>query len=418
MLREAERSAAVTHNHPEGIKGAQAVALAVLLARQGADPGAMREELTARFGYDLDRTATEIRPGYTFDVSCQGSVPEALVCALEAADWLDAVRLAVSLGGDADTQACIAGALAEARFGGMPGGRRTHRPQDAAGTPAGNRERLRSAPGPEAGRTGKARVNHTRLKKQLAPGPDPATPFYVSIAGNIGVGKSMITTMIGEVFGWRMYFEPVINNPYLDDYYKDMNRWSFHLQVYFLSKRFEVQKLILDQPGSAVQDRTIYEDVEIFAPTLHRRGCMDDRDYENYREVFRNMVAFLRPPDLIIYLSLQAGDGAGPHPPAGPQLRVGHPPGFPAGPARGLRGLDRAGAGPVPGAHHRHRDRSTCATTTTPSRSCCDLIREFHLEKHAARRPKTGKAGKGKMRTGDYRPSDLLRGPRHPGRRC
>lgn len=127
-------------------------------------------------------------------------------------------------------------------------------------------------------------------------------PFHVAIAGNIGVGKSMVTTLIGRAFGWRMYFEPVINNPYLDDYYRDMKRWSFHLQVYFLSKRFEVQKEILTNGGAAVQDRTIYEDVEIFASTLHRRGCMDDRDYENYREVFRNMVAFLRPPDLIIYL--------------------------------------------------------------------------------------------------------------------
>jgi len=146
-------------------------------------------------------------------------------------------------------------------------------------------------------------VNHTRLKRQLGAGPGSQTPFYVSIAGNIGVGKSMITTMVGEVFGWRMFFEPVINNPYLDDYYKDMARWSFHLQVYFLSQRFEVQKTILDRPGSAVQDRTIYEDVEIFAPTLHRRGCMDDRDYENYREIFRNMASFLQPPDLIVYLA-------------------------------------------------------------------------------------------------------------------
>jgi deoxyadenosine/deoxycytidine kinase len=142
----------------------------------------------------------------------------------------------------------------------------------------------------------------TSLKKKFPKKDNPKTPFFVSIAGNIGVGKSMITTMLGEVFGWQMHFEPVINNPYLEDYYKDMKRWSFHLQVYFLSKRFEVQKLILDHKGSAVQDRTIYEDVEIFAPTLYRRGCMDDRDYENYREVFRNMVAFLSPPDLIIYL--------------------------------------------------------------------------------------------------------------------
>jgi len=137
--------------------------------------------------------------------------------------------------------------------------------------------------------------------------PQPeGTTFYVAIAGNIGVGKSMTTRLVGETFGWPMYFEPVINNPYLADYYQNMERWSFHLQVYFLSKRFEVQKRIMDHGGSAVQDRTIYEDVEIFAPTLHRRGCMDSRDYENYREIFRNMVSFLRPPDLIIYLRCRA----------------------------------------------------------------------------------------------------------------
>jgi len=121
VLREAERSAAVTHDHPEGIAGARAVALAVLRARQGARPADLRRELQERFGYDLARSVDAIRPGYAFDVSCRGSVPEALVCALEGDDWLQAVRLAVSLGGDADTQACIAGAVAQARFGGVPG---------------------------------------------------------------------------------------------------------------------------------------------------------------------------------------------------------------------------------------------------------------------------------------------------------
>jgi len=129
-----------------------------------------------------------------------------------------------------------------------------------------------------------------------------ATPFYVSISGNIGVGKSTVCTRIGEEFGWLTYFEPVDDNPYLADYYKDMPRWAFHLQIFFLSKRFEVQKEIIEHDASAVQDRTIYEDVEIFARVLHERGCMDTRDYENYREVFRNMVSFLRPPDLILYL--------------------------------------------------------------------------------------------------------------------
>jgi deoxyadenosine/deoxycytidine kinase len=140
------------------------------------------------------------------------------------------------------------------------------------------------------------------LRQRFGLRQQPRTPFYVSVAGNIGVGKSMLTRLLGQSFGWPMYFEPVINNPYLDDYYADMARWSFHLQVYFLSQRFAVQKQIQDRGKSAVQDRTIYEDVEIFAPTLHRRGAMDRRDYDNYREIFTNMTAFLQPPDLILYL--------------------------------------------------------------------------------------------------------------------
>jgi ADP-ribosyl-[dinitrogen reductase] hydrolase len=120
VLREAEKSAAVTHDHPEGIKGAQAMALGILLARQGAEPDRIKKEITDRFGYDLDRTVQAIRPEYDFDVSCQGSVPEAIICFLEGDDWEQAVRLAVSLGGDADTQACMAGALAQARFGHVP----------------------------------------------------------------------------------------------------------------------------------------------------------------------------------------------------------------------------------------------------------------------------------------------------------
>lgn len=118
-LEEARRSAAVTHDHPEGIRGAQAVAGAVFLARTGVSKEDIRRFLTERIGYDLSRTIDEIRPGYRFDVSCQGSVPEALTAFLESRSVEDAVRLAISLGGDADTQACIAGSVAEAYFG-MP----------------------------------------------------------------------------------------------------------------------------------------------------------------------------------------------------------------------------------------------------------------------------------------------------------
>jgi ADP-ribosylglycohydrolase len=119
-LAEAARSAAVTHDHPEGIKGAQATAAAVFLARTGASKADIRSELSGRFGYDLDRTIAAIRPDSIFDETCQGSVPEALIAFLDADDFAHALRLAISLGGDADTQAAIAGAAAEAHWGGLP----------------------------------------------------------------------------------------------------------------------------------------------------------------------------------------------------------------------------------------------------------------------------------------------------------
>jgi len=120
VLREAERSAAVTHDHPEGIKGAQAVALAVFLARTGASKEQIRRDLSFRFAYDLDRSVDEIRPAYEFDVTCQGSVPEAIVAFLDSSDFESAIRLAVSLGGDSDTQAAIAGGIAHAFYGAVP----------------------------------------------------------------------------------------------------------------------------------------------------------------------------------------------------------------------------------------------------------------------------------------------------------
>lgn len=120
VLREAERNAAVTHDHPEGIRGAQATALAVFLARTGHDKSAIRDTITAVCDYDLQRELDDIRSAYRFDVSCQGSVPESLLCFFESVDYEDAVRNAVSLGGDADTMACIAGSVAEAYYGDLP----------------------------------------------------------------------------------------------------------------------------------------------------------------------------------------------------------------------------------------------------------------------------------------------------------
>jgi len=126
--------------------------------------------------------------------------------------------------------------------------------------------------------------------------------LYIAIAGNIGAGKTTLTRMLSEKLGWRAYYEKVIDNPYLSDFYEDMKRWSFHLQVYFLSHRFKSQKEITQWPGSCIQDRSIYEDVEIFAHTLHAQGNMSKKDYENYQLLFSIMVSYLRKPDLIIYL--------------------------------------------------------------------------------------------------------------------
>lgn len=131
-----------------------------------------------------------------------------------------------------------------------------------------------------------------KIKRQL----------FVAIAGNIGAGKTTLTRLLSDSLGWRAYYEKVIENPYLQDFYEDMQRWSFHLQIYFLSNRFKAQKEITEWPNSCIQDRSIYEDVEIFAHTLYQNGNMSKVDYENYRELFSIMVSYLRKPDLIIYL--------------------------------------------------------------------------------------------------------------------
>ncbi|MBL8007553.1 MAG: deoxynucleoside kinase [Ignavibacteria bacterium] len=125
---------------------------------------------------------------------------------------------------------------------------------------------------------------------------------FVSIAGNIGSGKSSLTRLIADELNWKPYFEKVNNNPYLKDFYSDMSRWSFNLQVFFLSHRFRTHIEILKSKSSVIQDRSIYEDVEIFARNLYQLGKMNKRDYLNYRSLFREMTSFLKPPDLLIYL--------------------------------------------------------------------------------------------------------------------
>jgi deoxyadenosine/deoxycytidine kinase len=126
--------------------------------------------------------------------------------------------------------------------------------------------------------------------------------YFLAIAGNIGVGKTELTTRLSQELGWLAYYEPVIQNPYLDAFYADMRRWSFHLQIYFLSERFKAQAEIGKSSLPFIQDRTIYEDAEIFARTLHEQGSMTEVDYRNYTSLFHVLVSYLRKPDLVIYL--------------------------------------------------------------------------------------------------------------------
>jgi deoxyadenosine/deoxycytidine kinase len=128
---------------------------------------------------------------------------------------------------------------------------------------------------------------------------------YVAVAGNIGAGKSSLTGLLAQHFGWEAFYESVDDNPYLSDFYEDMRRWSFNLQIYFLSSRFRHQKEMLGDEVNLIQDRTIYEDVEIFAKNLHQMNLMSDRDFTNYEALFKEMSYYLRPPDLLVYLRAQ-----------------------------------------------------------------------------------------------------------------
>jgi deoxyadenosine/deoxycytidine kinase len=125
---------------------------------------------------------------------------------------------------------------------------------------------------------------------------------FIAVAGNIGVGKSTLTALLCDNLGWEAFYEAVDDNPYLADFYRDMQQWSFHSQVFFLSRRLRHHRKLLDRPGVVVQDRTVYEDAEIFAENLFRQGHMSERDYRTYRELYEAMGLFLPPPDLVVYL--------------------------------------------------------------------------------------------------------------------
>jgi hypothetical protein len=130
----------------------------------------------------------------------------------------------------------------------------------------------------------------------------PRPKKHVAVSGNIGAGKSSLTDVLSQYFGWEAMFEQVDDNPYLTDFYNDMRRWSFNLQVFFLSQRFRHQRRIEEMEQSVVQDRSIYEDAEIFARNLHEMGLMSARDFENYTELFAIMTSYLEPPSLLVYL--------------------------------------------------------------------------------------------------------------------
>jgi deoxyadenosine/deoxycytidine kinase len=125
---------------------------------------------------------------------------------------------------------------------------------------------------------------------------------FIAIAGNIGVGKSTLTRLVSQQLSWEPFYEAVSENPYLADFYEDMGRYAFHSQIFFLSRRLRHHRRLLDFPGSVVQDRSVYEDAEIFAHALHLQGHIAERDYVTYRELYEVLVEFLPPPDLVVYL--------------------------------------------------------------------------------------------------------------------
>ncbi len=125
---------------------------------------------------------------------------------------------------------------------------------------------------------------------------------FIAVAGNIGVGKSTLVKLLAEKLDFKPFFEPVSDNPYLADFYQDMRAWAFHSQIFFLTRRLRIHRELIDHPGSAIQDRSVYEDAEIFACNLYRQGLIGERDYKSYHELYQVLADFLPPPDLVIYL--------------------------------------------------------------------------------------------------------------------
>jgi deoxyadenosine/deoxycytidine kinase len=125
---------------------------------------------------------------------------------------------------------------------------------------------------------------------------------FVAVAGNIGVGKSTLVERLAEKLAWEPFYEPVGDNPYLADFYDDMRTWGFHSQIFFLTRRLRMHRMLTEHPTSAIQDRTVYEDAEVFAYNLSLQGHISDRDFETYRELYQVLTSFLPTPDLVVYL--------------------------------------------------------------------------------------------------------------------
>jgi deoxyadenosine/deoxycytidine kinase len=126
--------------------------------------------------------------------------------------------------------------------------------------------------------------------------------YFITVAGNIGVGKSTLVTRLADYLGWEPVLEAVAENPYLADFYQDMERWSFHSQVFFLSRRLQQHHRLLEQPNSVIQDRSVYEDAEIFARNLHDQGHLSVRDWQCYCDLYQTLITLLPPPNLVLYL--------------------------------------------------------------------------------------------------------------------
>ncbi len=189
-------------------------------------------------------------------------------------------------------------------------------------------------------------------------GENQRSRVYVSLAGNIGVGKSTAVALLADAFGWQPYFEFVADQPYLDDYYVDPKRWGFHSQIWFLSQRFEQQQEIADTPISVVQDRSMYEDYEVFVKSLLEQGILSHRDFRTYRRLYQALLDVATPPTLMIYHACVDPDTATAYCQTCPSIRAEYSGELPRTPQPPLRGLVQALRHVSDAVDHDRRPRS------------------------------------------------------------